>query len=126
MPIPLSWSLVSTRERFPYALEVRSGPYEEELNEVDVRPSDFVAIVHGETDYELPALRRFLKRGVSYIGLLGSRNKASEHKKQLLTEGFTEDMMEVIRAPIGLELGAVTPEEIAVSIVAELVKVKHC
>ena len=116
---------ITTRERFPYALEVRSGPYAEELNATDVRPSDFVAIVHGETDYELRALRRFLELGVPYIGLLGSRNKASEHRKQLLGEGFTEDMMKVIRAPIGLEIGAVTPEEIAVSVVAELIKAKR-
>jgi xanthine dehydrogenase accessory factor len=112
---------ITTRERFPYALEVRSGPYAEELNSA----SDFVAIVHGETDYELRALRRFLKLGVPYIGLLGSRNKASEHRKQLLDEGFTEDMMKVIRTPIGLEIGAVTPEEIAVSVVAELIKAKR-
>jgi xanthine dehydrogenase accessory factor len=116
---------VTTRERFPYTLEVHSGPFAEELNATDVRPSDFVAIVHGETDYELRALRRFLELGVPYIGLLGSRNKASEHRKQLLDEGFTEDMMNVIRAPIGLELGAVTPEEIAVSVVAELIKAKR-
>jgi xanthine dehydrogenase accessory factor len=115
----------ATPERFPYARRIYSGPFEEELERVKARPSDFVAIVHGETDHEIPALRKFLPLKPAYIGFLGSRNKAAEHKRQLLAEGFPKEQVEAIHAPIGLDIGAETPEEIAVSIVAELVEARR-
>jgi xanthine dehydrogenase accessory factor len=118
-------AVTTTPERFP-GMELHPGSFEDELENVVVRPFDLVAIVHGETDYELVALRSVLKRNPSYIGLLGSGNKAREHKKQLRAEGFDKDAVERIRAPIGLDIGAVTPEEIAVSILAELIKARRC
>lgn len=115
----------ATRERFPMAKEIHAEPFEEELKKVDVKPSDFVAVVHGETGYELAALRTMLRRRPAYIGLLGSRNKAAGHKKQLIDESFSREEVEAIHAPIGLNIGAETPEEIAVSIVAEIIKVQR-
>ena len=117
-------AVTTTPERFP-GMELHPGSFEDELENVVVRPFDLVAIVHGETNYELVALRSVLKRNPSYIGLLGSGNKAREHKKQLRAEGFDKDAVERIRAPIGLDIGAVTPEEIAVSILAELIKARR-
>jgi xanthine dehydrogenase accessory factor len=111
----------ATRERFPTVAELHTGPFEEELDAVEVRPSDFVAIAHGETIHELAALRKMLPRKPAYLGLLGSRNKAAEHRRQLLAEGFSRDEVDTISAPIGLDIGAETPEEIAVSIIAELI-----
>ena len=115
----------ATRERFPLAKEILAGPFEEELERLEVKPSDFVSIVHGETSRELAALRSVLRKKPSYIGLLGSRKKAAEHKRQLIAEGFARESVEAIRAPIGLDISAETPEEIAVSIVAELVKTRR-
>ena len=115
----------ATEERFPNAIAVLSGPFEEELERLEIRPSDFVAIVHGETDYELAALRRVLSVGPAYVGLLGSRNKAREHRKLLLSEGYPEEALDGISAPIGVDIAAETPEEIAVSIVAELIEAKR-
>lgn len=115
----------ATRERFPTAAELYTGPFEEELERVEVRPSDLVAITHGETPYELAALRSMLRRRPAYIGLLGSRNKAAEHREQLQADGFSRDEVEAIHAPIGLDIGAKTPEEIAVSIVAELIRARR-
>lgn len=115
----------ATRERFPTAEELHTGPFEEELDRVEVRPSDFVAIAHGETPYEMAALRNMLRRRPAYIGLLGSRNKTAEHRRQLMAEVFSREEVEAIRAPIGLDIGAETPEEIAVSIVAELIRARR-
>lgn len=115
----------ATRERFPMASEILTGPFEEELEHLDVKPSDYVSIVYGETKYELAALRTMLKRKPIYIGLLGSRNKAAQHRRQLLAEGFSKEELEAICAPIGLDIRAQTPEEIAVSIVAELIKTRR-
>ena len=114
----------ATEERFPYA-EIHSGPFEEELKRLEVRATDYVAIVHGETPYELAALRVMLRKNPAYIGLLGSRHKVERHKARLRGEGFTEDELKRIRGPIGIEIGAETPEEIAVSIIAELIKVRR-
>ncbi|MBS7620273.1 XdhC family protein, partial [Candidatus Bathyarchaeota archaeon] len=112
----------ATRERFPTVKELRNGPFGEEMKNLELRSSDYVAIVHGETLYELEALRTALRSRPAYIGLLGSVNKANQHKKQLIGEGFSRETVESICAPIGLHIGAETPEEIAVSIVAELIK----
>jgi xanthine dehydrogenase accessory factor len=111
----------ATRKRFPYA-EIRCGPFEEEIARLEVRPTDFVAIVHGEASYELTALRKMIKKRPAYIGLLGSRHKVERRKRKLREEGFGEEEVRRIRGPIGLEIGAETPGEIAISIVAELIK----
>ena len=117
-------AVTATSERFPNA-QILNGDYKESLESVKVYPSDLAVIVHGETEHELAALRRFLPEGLSYIGLLGSRNKAKEHKKQLTEEGFDPSMFKALSSPLGLEIGAETPEEIAVSIIAELIKARR-
>jgi len=118
-------AVTTTPERFPQARRLYSGPFDEELARIDVRPYDFVAIVHGETGHEISALRHFLPQRPTYIGLLGSRNKAAEHKKQLIAEGRALEEVDRIRAPIGVDIGAETPEEIAISIVAELIEARR-
>jgi xanthine dehydrogenase accessory factor len=113
------------QEYFP-GMKVISGKYPESLQMVEVRPSDYVAVLHGETPFELAALRHAAKAKPAYIGLLGSGNKARKHKEQLKSEGFDEKVLDAMYAPIGLEVGAQTPEEIGVSIVAEMIKRKRC
>lgn len=112
----------ATKDRFPMAKEIRNGPFSEEVGLLKIRSSDYVAIVHGEVYHELEALRAALRSRAAYIGLLGSVNKADKHRKKLLEEGFSVEGVESICAPIGFPIGAETPEEIAVSIVAELIK----
>jgi xanthine dehydrogenase accessory factor len=111
----------ATEENFPYA-KIKNGSFREMLNQLEVKPSDFVAIVHGETDYELVTLRRILPMNPAYIGLLGSRNKYTEHTEKLVAEGHPAERVQRIKGPIGLDIGAETPEEIAISIIAELIK----
>jgi xanthine dehydrogenase accessory factor len=115
----------ATFKRFPFAKNVRSGSFVEELKLVETTSTDFIAIVHGETPYELEALRRFLPDKPAYIGVLGSKNKINQHKEQLLSEGFAYDDLKRIKGPIGINIGARNPEEIAVSIVAELIEIRH-
>jgi xanthine dehydrogenase accessory factor len=62
-----------------------------------------------------------VKASPAYIGLLGSGNKRKEHVKQLKSEGLDAEIVETIKGPIGLDISAETPEEIGVSIVAELI-----
>lgn len=114
----------ATQENFS-SIELYNGPFEEELERVRVTPSDFVAIVHGESDYELKALRKILTKKPVYIGLLGSVHKHEEHSQKLLNEGYPREAVMKIKGPIGLEINAESPEEIAISILAELIKIKN-
>lgn len=111
-------------ENFPFAIIV-NGSYPESLKSLEIRRSDFVAVLHGETAFEIDALRKSVAANPRYIGLLGSANKAREHKKQLKEEGFDAEVVDSINGPIGICIGAETPEEIGVSIVAELIMVMH-
>jgi xanthine dehydrogenase accessory factor len=112
------------QECFP-GMRVVGGKFPESLGGVEIRPSDFVAVLHGETSFELAALRHAAKARPAYIGLLGSANKARKHGEQLKSEGLDEKVLDAMYAPIGLEINAETPEEIGVSIVAEMVKRKR-
>lgn len=111
-------------ENYP-DVELVNEAYPESLTEVNIRPGDYVAMLHGETEFELAGLRHAVKARPAFIGLLGSRNKAKEHRRQLKNEGYDAKIVDAIKGPIGLEIDAETPEEIAVSIVAELIKVKR-
>ncbi len=112
------------QEYFP-GMTVVNGKYPESLAGVEIRSSDFVAILHGETPFELAALRHAAKAKPAYIGLLGSGNKAKKHKEQLKSEGVDAKALDAMYAPIGLDINAETPEEIGVSIVAEMIKRKR-
>lgn len=109
-------------ENFPEMTLVNSK-FPESLEGVEIRQSDYVAMLHGETGFEINGLRYAVKSNPAYIGLLGSRNKRKEHVKQLKSEGYAG--AEKIKGPIGLEIEAETPEEIAISIVAELIQKKR-
>lgn len=114
----------ATKARFPNT-EIHTGNFREALKEVKAYTSDYLVIVHGETDYELQTLRRFLPDKLSYMGLLGSKNKARKHREQLESEGYSDTDFERLSGPIGIDIGAETPEEIAVSIVAELIEARR-
>ncbi len=115
----------TTRERFPHATEIRSDPIEKEIEDLKTTPADYVAIVHGESWYELTSLRGLLPRKPAYVGLLGSNSKAEKISEKLISDGLPAEDVARIISPIGIESGAETPEEIAVSIVAELIKVRR-
>jgi len=110
---------------FPEGVTIINDKYPESLEQVDIRKSDYIAMLHGETGFELAGLRHAVKAKPAYIGLLGSGNKRKEHVKQLKSEGLDADVVETIKGPIGHDISAETPEEIGISIVAELIQKKR-
>ena len=74
--------------------------------------------------HDKTVLAQALKSSARYVGMIGSRRKRDLIYEKLLEEGFTKQDLERVHAPIGLAIGAETPEEIAVSIVAELIQVR--
>ena len=98
--------------------------YEKGLPELD--PNCYVAVITRCHRTDRLALRQVVRRPFRYVGLIGSRRKKKVIFDELREEDIaTEEMLEKIRCPIGLPLGGETPEEIAVSIVAELLQVRH-
>ena len=112
----------ASQERFPEADQLICLPFLQ-VFEKELLPeyASYVIVTRGhENDYV--CLREVLGRTYSYVGMIGSRSKVAFTRKRLLEDGFTEEVLSEIHAPIGLDIGAQTPEEIAVSITAELIQ----
>jgi xanthine dehydrogenase accessory factor len=88
-------------------------------------PSSYVVIVTRGHRHDLDALRAVVGRDLRYVGLIGSRAKVARVYDALIDEGVDPERFARVHAPIGLDLGAVTPQEIAVSILAELIAVRR-
>jgi len=116
----------ANRERFPDAAEVVVDSIPDWLGQADLPSSAYAVIVTRGHRHDLDALRALAARDLRYIGLIGSRAKVARIFDALQREGtIPAEKLQTVHAPIGLDLGAVTPEEIGVSIVAELIAIKH-
>lgn len=115
----------ANRERFPTAAEVVVEDVPAWLAAATLPPSSYVVIVTRGHRHDLDALRAVVQRDLRYVGLIGSRAKVARVYEQLAEEGVDPERFAHVHAPIGLDLGAVTPQEIAVSILAELIAVRR-
>ena len=113
-------------ERFPFAASVVVDDIPEWLARTTLPATAYAVVVTRGHRNDLDALRALAPRELRYMGLIGSRAKVARLYEQLMTEGGVDpDRLARIHAPIGLDLGAVTPQEIAVSITAELIAVRR-
>ena len=115
----------ANQERFPSADEIHvvSSTYEGLLQEVGIPPNSYIAIVTRGVDKVV--LEQALRMRAKYIGMIGSKTKRNYVYAELLKEGFVQQELDVVHCPIGVSINAQTPEEIAISIVAELTQVKR-
>ncbi len=111
-------------ERFPQADAFYVGAWEEVFGRLPVNGSSYLLIATRGHKYDLTCLRYAVRTSARYIGLLGSRRKTRLLYEALEREGIDPASFERVFAPVGLEIGSETPEEIAVSIAAELVAVR--
>ncbi len=109
-------------ERFPQAVQRHVGPFNELAQQVELTEPAFVVIITRCHDTDLEVLRGILGRPYEYLGLICSRRKKTEVFKILMEEGFSTEELDRIHAPVGLEIGSQTPAEIAISIMAEVIK----
>jgi xanthine dehydrogenase accessory factor len=114
----------ATRERFPDADEIRVGILGDIAEQLAYGTSTFVVLTAHDYKYELPVLRAVLPRGPAYIGLLGSRRRGEALRDFLRQEGVGDETLRRVHVPIGLDIGARTAAEIALSILAEAVAVR--
>ena len=113
---------IAVKDRFPLADNVELIDYKV-LPDIDMAGEYIVVITHGhESDFEV--LCKVLKNKTSYVGCIGSRKKAKVVRDRLKDSGYTEEELMRIHSPIGLDIGAQTPQEIAISIAAELIKTR--
>src|SRR5262249_10703588 len=112
-------------ERFPGAVEVVVEDIPAWIDHANLPAHTYAVIVTRGHTNDLEALRVLAPRELRYLGLLGSRAKVARIYDALAADGMAPQLLERVHAPIGLDIGAVTPQEIAVSILAELIAVKH-
>lgn len=108
-------------EDFPDGVEVVPEPVEQGMSKVEITPHTSIVIATRHK-YDEPALKAVLDSDAAYIGMVGSRNRVNAIFKTLVDEGVPREKLQRVRAPVGLDIGAETPEEIAVSIIAEIIK----
>src|SRR6202789_3792453 len=115
----------ASKERFPEAAEVHAAEYEDVFPVLAVNESSYIVIVtRGHRD-DMRVLRWAVNTPARYIAMIGSRRKTISVVKELEKEGIPREAFEKLFAPMGLEIGAETPEEIAVSVVSEMIAVRR-
>jgi len=115
----------ASRERFPEAQEVIAEDFERVMARLTPNESSYIVIVtRGHRD-DMRILRWAVQTSARYIGMIGSKRKTIGIFGELTKEGISPALFERVHAPVGLDIGAVTPEEIAVAITAELIAVRR-
>jgi len=114
----------ANRERFPDADEVVVDAFEGLLEKVGIDENSYLVIVTRGHLYDRIVLEQALQTPARYIGMIGSQRKIRMVYDNLVEKGISKDLLRRVNAPIGLDIGAETPEEIAVSIIAEMIQVR--
>jgi xanthine dehydrogenase accessory factor len=115
----------ANRERFPEAREVIAAPYEQACAGLAPGEHDYLLIVTRGHHDDMRVLRWAVGTEAGYIGMVGSQRKAISIVKELTAEGLAAERLARVHSPAGLDIGSVTPEEIAVSIVAEMIALRR-
>ena len=116
----------ANRSRFPEAAEVICDSFENGIRKLSVTPFDYVVVITRGHRHDADCLRVLLPGTMpAYLGMIGSRRRTKGLLEMLREEGFAEDRLARICTPIGLPIGAVTPGEIAISILSEVVAYKR-
>ncbi len=115
----------ANRERFPNAAGLAVDSWENIFNQLKVDDSTYLLIATRGHQYDLACLRFAVKTPAKYIGLLGSKRKIDLFYEALVEEGIARESLKRVHAPVGVAIGAETPEEIAVSIAAQLISVRR-
>jgi len=115
----------ATKERFPAAREVYGLDFDEAIQKLNPNETSYIVIVtRGHRD-DMRVLRWAVQTRARYVGMIGSRRKVIEIFKTLRGEGVPAHLFDRVHAPIGLDIGAIAPEEIAVAITAELIAIRR-
>jgi xanthine dehydrogenase accessory factor len=115
----------ANRERFPTAKQLLVGDIEATLKNYPITPRTHIVLVTRAHAHDVQGLRAIIDSPAAYIGMIGSQRRVWAVFKLLHEEGVPAEKLSRVRAPIGLDLGGGTPEEIALSIMAEIIQLRH-
>ena len=115
----------ANRDRFPDATEIFAAEYEAVFPKLDIRDTSYLVIVtRGHRD-DMRVLRWAVTMPARYIAMIGSKRKVIGVARELEKEGIPRDALSRVFAPMGFDIGAITPEEIAISVVAEMIAARR-
>ena len=114
----------ASEEKLPWADRVIAGDYQKALHDLSFSDTTYVVILTHRHAHDFEILEYCIEQPFSYLGMIGSRKKVGKAFDQLREKGVTEADIKRIHAPIGLDIGAESPEELAVAIAAQLVTVR--
>ena len=115
----------ANRERFPGARDLYAEDFERACAQLSPSEADYIVIATRGHKDDMRVLRWAVETSTRYVGMIGSERKWLAIAKELRREGVSEEKLERVHSPVGLDIGAITPEEIAVSIVAEMIAVRR-
>jgi xanthine dehydrogenase accessory factor len=116
----------ANKERFPLAKEVICNTFENALNDLKITSYDYVVIITRGHKHDAICLRNLLVNVEPfYLGMIGSKRRVKGLLDMLKKEGYDKNRIDKICSPIGLKIGAITPEEISISILSQLIAYKH-
>jgi len=115
----------ANRERFPDAAEVHAAEYEEIFPKLELNSSSYIVIVTRGHKDDMKVLRLAVQSPARFVAMIGSKKKVISIVKELEKEGIPREAFDRVTAPMGLDIGAVTPEEIAISVVSEMIAVRR-
>lgn len=110
-------------ERFPHAEQIICAPFEELSSHLET--DSYYAVVTPGHQADYTCVKQILNSSYAYLGMIGSRKKIAVTYDRLQSEGYSKEQIDTIHAPIGLSIGAVTPAEIAISILAQIIEIKN-
>ena len=112
-------------DRFPYEANVICGDFGEELERFPITANTYIVLVSRGHKVDELALRTVVERGAGYVGMIGSKRRTRTVLQHLAEEGLDREALDRVFTPIGLDIGAETPEEIAVSVLGEVILVRR-
>jgi len=112
-------------ERFPRAAQILAEPFEQQFEHLMIDPATYIVIATRGHSWDEFCMEQALRTPARYIGLIGSRTKVMLFRKNLREKGFRDEELARVVCPAGLDIGAQTPEEIALSILAQIVCVRR-
>lgn len=115
----------ASRDRFPEAKEVIAADFDQAMARITPNETSYIVIVTRGHHDDMRVLRWAVQTQARYIGMIGSKRKTIAIFRELVKEGIPEQRFERVRAPVGLDIGAITPEEIAIAITAELIAARR-
>jgi xanthine dehydrogenase accessory factor len=115
----------ANQDRFPEADEIIVDKTEETLVHLNITPSTYIIILTRGHLKDEEVLSSVIRSGAAYIGMIGSRKKNATVFQHLIKKGIFQELLNKVHAPIGIDIGAQTPEEIAVSIIAEIIQARR-